>query len=113
MLHEKFDVSDPERARFDETRADVALYCEVRQSTRPWRRVRITDMSRTGFRIGRFPQSDPSLPLRIRIPGLALLNAQIRWRDKSAIGCEFIEPLHPAVFEHIVSQADEQLRFGL
>ncbi|PEQ11290.1 pilus assembly protein PilZ [Novosphingobium sp. PC22D] len=83
-------------------RVGVALICEVRQGTRPWKRARLDDLSPAGFRIASLPDARPEVPLRVRIPGLQLLSAQIRWVRDGAVGCEFAEPLHVAVFEHIV-----------
>lgn len=45
-------------------------------------------------------------PPRIRIPGMQLLSAEIRWQTAAAIGCAFSEPLHIAVFEHLVKKAN-------
>ncbi|MCJ2181390.1 PilZ domain-containing protein [Novosphingobium sp. 1949] len=86
-------------------RADVALLCEVRQGTRPWKRVQLEDLSVGGFRIAAMPEARREVPLRIRIPGMHLLSARICWQRDGAIGCEFAEPLHVAVFEHIARQA--------
>lgn len=87
------------------TRVGVAILCEVRQGTRPWKKARLEDLSSGGFRIAWFPDARPELPLRIRIPGMQLLSARIVWRSESTIGCEFAAPLHVAVFEHIVRTA--------
>lgn len=86
-------------------REPLILLCEVRQGTRPWRMVRLEDLSQSGFRIAWFPQASLELPLRIRIPGIQLLSAEVRWQDGAAIGCAFAEPLHVAVFEHLVRKA--------
>jgi len=83
-------------------REDITLMCEVRQGTRPWKVARLEDISQTGFRIGWLPATNAHAPLRIRIPGLQVLSAAIRWKQGDAIGCEFTSPLHIAVFEHIV-----------
>lgn len=88
-----------------ERRAVITLDCEVRQGTRPWKTARLEDISPTGFRISRFPDCSPQLPLRIRIPGLELLSAKVRWQQGDEVGCEFATPLHVAVFEHLVRQA--------
>jgi hypothetical protein len=69
-------------------------------------RVRLEDLSPGGFRIARLPGARTELPLRIRIPGIQMLSAEIRWSNAGAVGCEFAEPLHIAVFEHIVRNAD-------
>lgn len=83
-------------------RAAITLACEVRQGTRAWQRVRLEDLSPTGFRILRLANPDPSKPLWIRIPGIQLLTASICWSHGQATGCEFTAPLHIAVFEHLV-----------
>jgi hypothetical protein len=86
-------------------RAKVSLLCEARQGSEPWKVVRLDDISQTGFRIAMLPDCKPATPLRIRIPGLQMLTAHVRWQRGKAVGCEFAEPLHVAVFEHIVKQA--------
>jgi len=85
-------------------RAEVSLSCEVRQGARPWTRAQLDDISQAGFRIACMPGAKRGTPLRIRIPGLEILNAEIRWLQDEAVGCEFTSPLHVAVFEHIVRQ---------
>jgi len=86
-------------------RTSVTLLCEVRQGTRPWKPVRLEDISPEGFRIPWLPGCHTDTPLRIRIPGMQVLTANIRWQQGQAMGCEFNSPLHIAVFEHIVSKA--------
>lgn len=88
-------------------RAPVSLLCEVRQGFDAWRLVRLEDLSQSGFRIAWLPDACPAKPLRIRIPGLQMLTAQIRWQEGKSVGCEFAEALHPAVFSHIVAQTVE------
>lgn len=83
----------------------VTILCEVRQGTRPWKMARLEDLSAGGFRIAWFPEASPELMLRIRIPGMQLLSARIVWQQDNTVGCEFAEPLHVAVFEHIVRSA--------
>ncbi|PNU04843.1 PilZ domain-containing protein [Novosphingobium guangzhouense] len=83
-------------------RVGVSILCDVRQGTRPWKQARLEDLSPGGFRIAQLPDARTEVPLRIRIPGLHLLSARICWMREGAIGCEFAEPLHIAVFEHIV-----------
>ncbi len=86
-------------------RIGIALECEVRQGARPWKVTRLEDLSPSGFRIAWFPNCRPEIPLRIRMPGLEMLTAHVRWRDEGAVGCEFSAPLHVAVFEHLVRSA--------
>ncbi|SFF93887.1 PilZ domain-containing protein [Novosphingobium sp. CF614] len=104
MRHER--ISDCSKRHAERTElAGVVLLCEVRQGTRPWKMARLEDLSPGGFRIAWLPDARAELPLRIRIPGIRLLSARICWTRDGAIGCEFAEPLHVAVFEHIVRSA--------
>lgn len=105
MHHPIDSISEDARSPRD-MRAGVSLICEVRQGVRPWMRVRLEDLSPGGFRIARLPGARTELPLRIRIPGIQLLSAEIRWLRDGAVGCEFTEPLHVAVFEHVVRSAE-------
>jgi hypothetical protein len=103
VKHDRISLDDA-CTRDDKRRESVTLLCEVRQGTRPWQTARMDDISRTGFRIAWLPGAAPEQPLRIRIPGIRMLSAQIRWQQGKAVGCEFTEPLHIAVFEHLIAQ---------
>ncbi|MFC3214515.1 MULTISPECIES: PilZ domain-containing protein [Novosphingobium] len=104
-------MPEPDAAEYDcrvarAARAAVSIWCEVRQgTTRPWKAAHLQDLSPEGFRIEHFPEARMQVPLRIRIPGLHLLSARLCWTRNGAAGCEFVEPLHVAVFEHIVRLA--------
>ena len=104
MHHERTASHRSQRAQ-NAPRVGVAILCEVRQGTRPWKKARLEDLSPGGFRIAWLPDARAELPLRIRIPGMQLLTARICWARDSAVGCEFAEPLHLAVFEHIARNA--------
>lgn len=104
MKHTRIESREkPETPRAD--RVGVSLMCEVRQGTRPWQKVRLDDLSPSGFRVNWLPNARQEVPLRIRIPGIQLLTARVCWNRQGAIGCEFAEPLHVAVFDHIVRTA--------
>ena len=105
MRHEQIPSQDDGTREFT-NRALVSLTCEVRQGTRPWKTTRLEDISPAGFRIVWLPGCHPDIPLKIRIPGMKVLTAHIRWKKESSVGCEFAERLHYAVFEHIAGQAD-------
>jgi PilZ domain len=96
-------MTDPD-SQSRENRAQITLECEVRQGVRPWKLTRLEDISPNGFRIAWFPNCRAELPLRIRIPGLELLTAHVRWQKDYSVGCSFSAPLHVAVFEHITRQ---------
>ncbi|MEZ5744555.1 MAG: PilZ domain-containing protein [Sphingomonadaceae bacterium] len=108
MKHDRIETESERREReAREARAQVSLTCEIRQGTRPWKRTRLEDISRTGFRMAWFPNCSRDMPIKIRIPGLQLLTADVRWQGESGFGCEFVEPLHIAVFEHIARTASQ------
>lgn len=100
--------SDQDCARAN-GRALLVIACEVRQGTRPWQVVHLEDLSPTGFRIVGLSQPSLSKPLNIRIPGMQLLSAQVRWHRGNEVGCEFTAPLHVAVFDHLVRQTNQGL----
>ena len=66
------------------------------------------DISESGFRIDWRPGFDERSALFIRIPGLQLLTSHLRWKRENWIGCEFEQRLHPAVFDYIVSQSQQE-----
>ena len=105
MQYEKITTAGALCTRQGGDRAQVAIMCEVRQGSRAWTMTRLEDMSQTGFRLAWLPKYSQHQPMRIRSPGLQLLTAHIRWHDGKAAGCSFEEPLHVAVFDHIVRQA--------
>lgn len=107
MRHESISSGEPEGREFAQ-RASVSLLCEVRQGLEPWRLVRLEDISQAGFRIAWLPDANLQKPVRIRIPGLRLLSATIRWQRGKSVGCEFDETLHVAVFENILRQANQK-----
>lgn len=105
MKHETFPNDGTPGRRENKKRAELTLLCDVRQGTRPWKLVRLEEISQTGFRIAWLPGASLDKLLRIRIPGLKVLSAEIRWQKDKAVGCRFVEALHVAVFDHIVRQA--------
>ena len=87
-------------------RAPLSLPCDIRQGQRPWSHSRLLNLSETGFCMVWQPAMELTRGLWLRIEGLQMLKANIRWRSGSMMGCEFEQRLHPAVFEHIVRQAN-------
>lgn len=66
--------------------------------------MQLDNISILGFCITSYPECRPELPVRVRIPGLQLLNANVCWKEGAQVGCEFTQPLHVAVFEHLIGQ---------
>lgn len=86
-------------------RLPVALTCQLRVGSGPWRPATVVDMSRWGFRIAWLPGSGVGNPLWVRIPGLEAMPASIRWRDLGGVGCRFERPLSEIVIEHLARKA--------
>jgi len=78
LKFEKIPTDDLCSARF-RPRVEVTLLCEVRQGTRPWAMARSTTL---GERLPHClaPGCSADLPLRIRIPGMRILQAEVRCR---------------------------------
>ena len=106
MIHQPMEPQD-NLPREKEDRFGVTLFCEVRQSLGPWQVARLDDISQAGFKVAWLPGVNPDRPLRIRIPGLSMLTAEIRWMKGRTFGCAFVEPLHIAVFEHILREVEK------
>jgi hypothetical protein len=90
-------------------REAVDLLCEVRQGQRPWNRATLHNISETGFCMDWLPALELQRGLWLRIPGLNLLQAHIRWKHGQYIGCEFTSRLYSPVFDHIVREASGAL----
>lgn len=99
-----FPIHEGEPARAGD-RAKLVVQCEVRQPGRPWQLVVLEDLSASGFRIAGLRDADQAQDLTIRIPGMQPLYARVCWKAGAQVGCEFTNPLHIAVFEHLIRKA--------
>lgn len=66
--------------------------------------VHLVDLSTTGFQAEAHPSLDPGAVVWLVIPGMQGLEATVMWRRRAVIGCKFNQPLHPAVFDHLVAR---------
>jgi hypothetical protein len=94
--------------RRESPREALAIVCQARQANGTWLRASLRDVSIHGFQITWFPKCRTDLPVWIRLPNLAPLAAEVRWKSGNAIGCQFAQPLHPAVFDHLIREAKRQ-----
>ena len=83
-------------------RKAVRLDARVRDRSQSRFKIRIMDLSMTGFRAETAFTLRPGSLVWITLPGLQGLEATIAWQRGEHIGAAFRQPLHPAVFEHIV-----------
>jgi hypothetical protein len=88
--------------RGDNSRVSLKLDAQIKQVDILMFRTRLEDLSRTGFRVACPFTLRSERPLMIKIDGLEMLAADIRWSDGKAYGCQFRQGLHEAVFDHIL-----------
>lgn len=63
--------------------------------------VEVEDLSATGFRMTSYTRPRVGTRIWVSLPGLQPLEAVIRRSEGNFHGCEFINPLHPSVAEHL------------
>lgn len=86
-------------------RTGVRIRAEARESSGGARRlVWVTDLSHSGFRMECVNSLDENRTLFLTLPGMAGMEAHIAWRAGNEYGCRFVQPLHPAVFDHIADR---------
>ena len=65
--------------------------------------ARALDLSVHGLRISGLERLREGEVVWITLPGLEPRHATVVWSDQFEAGCAFVEPLHPAVFEAVIS----------
>lgn len=65
--------------------------------------VMLRDMTTHGARIDGLEHLHLDEPITLLLPGLQAKEAYVAWHKDQAAGLEFDRPLHPAVFEQLVS----------
>jgi hypothetical protein len=65
--------------------------------------VHVVDLSPSGVKIESHLLLEPDTHIWLKLPGLEALQARIAWVRKQHAGCEFVRPLHPAVFDRVVA----------
>ena len=67
--------------------------------------VNLLDLSTSGFRIETFGGITVGAPVWITLPGLAAIEAKVVWSRWDQVGCEFANPLHPAILDAVVRRS--------
>ncbi len=83
-------------------RVPVAVAAKLRDRHSNKYDVRLLDLSVTGFRAEAHYALDAGQIVWLTIPGMQGLEATVAWRRGLEIGCNFRQPLYPAVLDHIV-----------
>ena len=72
--------------------------------------VSVNDISRSGFRVETGNYIPEKTIVYLSLPGMASLQARIAWQDRVYYGCEFTQPLHESIFEHVSRQHPSLVR---
>ncbi|GAB5482036.1 MAG: hypothetical protein Pars92KO_17930 [Parasphingorhabdus sp.] len=86
------------------TRAGVEISAEVREPGLGRVEAMIIDLSLSGFRMRCMTRLTGEKNIFMGLPSFAAIESKICWVEGDYYGCEFVQALHPAVFDHIVSK---------
>ncbi|HSJ77796.1 MAG TPA: PilZ domain-containing protein [Erythrobacter sp.] len=86
-------------------RAVIGCQCEIKIGNRQWHMARLLDLTPDGFRLSLTDMPAVGTKLRIRLPGISIMEAEVCWARNFEAGCKFSQPLSPYVFEHFVRQS--------
>ena len=86
-------------------RAAIDRQCEIKIGVRAWHVARLRDLTPEGFRLSLTDMPKVGTMLRIRLPGISIMEAEVCWARNFEAGCKFTQPLSPYVFEHFVRQS--------
>ena len=103
------DLQRQGRAR-GSSRVSVVLEVGLRRSGSHQVHVELRDISTHGFRAELFERVYVGERLWLKLPGLEGWHARVAWARGDQIGCEFVQPLHPAVLNIIVMKAGSAAR---
>ena len=88
----------------DRPRAPYRIAATLRDRRSNKFEVHLVDLSASGFQAEAHPSLDPGAIVWLAIPGMQGMEATVMWRKRAVIGCRFNQPLHPAVFDHLVAR---------
>lgn len=100
---------DKSRRRSAE-RKSINATARLRETGRTPFDVELKDLSITGCRMVTFARLHIGTKMWINLSGLAPQEAVVRRCEGTTYGCEFVNPLHPAVAEHLQNQLSESNR---
>ncbi len=83
-------------------RGAVTIAADIRESGSGKQQVSVIDLSRTGFRMHCIFLILPDRTVYLTMPGFASMEARIAWHDDDYYGCKFKQPLHEAIYDHVI-----------
>ncbi len=88
----------------EHSRGDVQIDGELREVGGGKHRIKIVDLSSSGFRVYSLTYIKVDKVVYLTIPGFAPLEAAIAWHEKDYYGCQFTSQLHIAIYDHIIQK---------
>jgi len=85
-------------------RCPVVIKAQLREFGGSRMDVDVHDLSRTGFRTDCIYNLAVGARVYLTIPSFRAFEAIVAWRKQSGFGCEFLQPLHPAVLDMIAKR---------
>ena len=85
-------------------RTDVEIVSSVREPGLGSVEAMVLDLSITGFRMRCLIRLTGEKTIFLKLPGFATLESRICWHEADYYGCEFVQSLHPAVYDHIIAK---------
>jgi hypothetical protein len=92
------------------SRGDVHIVAQIREKGYGHHQAKVADLSRSGCRVITPMYLNRESSIFITMPGFAPLEARIAWHVRDEYGCEFVQELHAAIFDHIVATHPAALR---
>ncbi len=101
QMKPEFLTDKPDHGRSTDRR-NVLIDVKLRRPGETWFSSRISDLSLSGFRLQSFAKLVPGGVIWIMLPGFEGRKATISWSRGHEAGCAFDQPLHAAIFDHIL-----------
>lgn len=91
-------------------RGDVHIVAQIREKGYGHHQAKVADLSRSGCRVLTPMYLNPEKALYITLPGFSPLEAKICWHVRDEYGCEFVQELHEAIYDHILKTNPAAIR---
>ena len=88
-------------------RGGVSITASIREHGGGRQQVDVVDLSRSGFRMRTGSLIPKEKTIFLTLPGYAPLEAHIAWHEREMYGCEFVQRLHEAIYDHILLKYPE------
>lgn len=95
------DSNNSNTRRF--SRGGVSIRADIREAGQGGKQqIAVLDLSQSGFRMHCPFYIPDDRSVFLTMPGFEPMEARIAWHKGHEYGCEFLQPLYPAVFDHIL-----------